>query len=637
MTDDLIPNISRFLEQVEPFDKLEGSLLRKIASEVKITYLRKGDVVDPLNSLIGSPVQSTSKARSTEQPKYLYIIRTGSMEQRKSDGVLRARLGSEDLFGFTFLDDDVCEKNNYKAIAIENTLLYMIPHTVMETIFIHRPEYAEYFAAQAQIRLKSALNVVWSHKEKGIFIKKVSDIANNHIAKVKVSDSIQKVAHEMRIVQRSSIAVVCDKGKLVGLVTDRDMTKRVVADGHNINAPISEIMTPDPLTVTPDDLVLHAASLMMKNHIRGLPVIDGNNVVGILTTSHMVLNHRVQAIFLIEKINHATDIKTLASYNTERQAIFEAFVEGKVAPQVTAHIMTMILDAYNRRLIEIAIEKLGKPPCKFSWMVAGSHARNEVHMLSDQDNAIVLEDTVTEPDKVYFLQLSQYVSSGLAACGYPLCDGNYMAANRKWCQPKKVWKQYYKKWVANPQYDVLLNIFVFLEVRCIYGETDYIDELRESMHLNIRNNPRFLSVLVKEAVSRHPPLSIFNNLVLGKSGENNNVLNIKYFAINLIIDLGRIYGLAVECESTSTDERFKKANKRGFISDDIYMNIINAYHYILMFRQRNQLKALKQGEKPSNHINPDSFGSFERGHLKDAFRIISNLQDGAQLRFLDKV
>ncbi len=69
------------------------------------------------------------------------------------------------------------------------------------------------------------------------------------------------------------------------------------------------------------------------------------------------------------------------------------------------------------------------------------------------------------------------------------------------------------------------------------------------------------------------------------------------------------------------------------LSDDSYKNIINAYHYILMFRQHHQLQALKRGEQPDNHINPDSFGSFERGNLKDAFRIISTLQDAVKLRF----
>ncbi|MBJ6889147.1 DUF294 nucleotidyltransferase-like domain-containing protein, partial [Vibrio cholerae] len=90
-------------------------------------------------------------------------------------------------------------------------------------------------------------------------------------------------------------------------------------------------------------------------------------------------------------------------------------------------------------------ELLGPPPCDYAWLVAGSHARNEVHMLSDQDSAIVLSDDATEEHKLYFTHLAMRVCNGLAACGYPLCDGKYMAASPKWCQPIRRWKEYYQK------------------------------------------------------------------------------------------------------------------------------------------------------------------------------------------------
>jgi CBS domain-containing protein len=69
------------------------------------------------------------------------------------------------------------------------------------------------------------------------------------------------------------------------------------------------------------------------------------------------------------------------------------------------------------------------------------------------------------------------------------------------------------------------------------------------------------------------------------------------------------------------------------LSDDAFKNILGAYQFILSFRFGHQLEALKKGEVPDNNINPDSFGSFERKHLKDAFRIIADLQEAAKIRF----
>ena len=617
MPETLLPNIVQFLEQIDPFNKLPNELLRCLAQKVKITYLTKGENIN----------------LRKQDEKYLYIIRTGSVEQRMKNGVLRARLGSEDLFGFTFLDAHTKEEKSYSVVSISHTLLYLIPHSALLKLFEDHPEYSEYFASQAQIRLKSALDVVWSNKDKGIFVKKVSEVACKKVAIVDANMSIKNVAIEMRIVHRSSSAVILDKGKIVGIITDRDITKRVVAQGVSSDEPISKVMTLHPYTVDPDSLVLHAASIMMEHNIRSLPVVKNKKVIGLLTTSHFVQNHRVQAIFLIEKIKYAENIEALSALNSERQAIFEALVEGHVLSSTTCKVMTMIMDACTKRLIQLGIDTFGPPPCDFVWLVAGSHARNEVHMLSDQDSALVLDDNATKADKYYFKCLAMYVCKGLDECGYPLCAGNYMAATPKWCQTMSVWKEYYKKWAASPEYECLLNITVFLEIRAIYGNAKFADELRNSMHDKISSNREFLGILVSEATKVTPPLGVFHNLVLEKSGANSKTLNIKKYALNLIIDLARIYGVAAKSVKSGTEERFKCAREKGLISEEAYTNIIGSYNFISQFRLNQQLQALKQGKIPDNQIDPYSFGSFERTHLKDAFRIISELQQATNLRF----
>ncbi|QFT09889.1 DUF294 nucleotidyltransferase-like domain-containing protein [Vibrio sp. THAF190c] len=617
MSDTLLPNILQFIDKIDPFDKVPKDALRELASQIQISYVGKGEVIDLC---------------SNKGEKALYIVRTGALEQRKSDGVLRAKLGPEDLFGFTFLGQQQDSSEIYQAIAIENSLIYSVPHSALKALFTKHPESAEHFASQAQVRLKSALDVVWSNKEKGLFIRRVGDVASGRVAVVTAEQPIKDVAKKM-LIQRSPCAVVYEENQIVGLITDRDMTKRVIAKDVSTCRPISEVMTLSPLTISPDDLVLQAASMMMQFNIRNLPVVQDNKVVGLLTTTHLVQNHRVQAIFLIEKIKYAGSVSSLAKFTPERQAIFEALVEGKVSPEVVGKVMTMIMDAYTRRLIQIAIDKLGPPPCDFAWIVAGSHARNEVHMLSDQDSAIVLSDDATDNDRIYFKHLAMIVTKGLESCHYPLCPGKYMAATPKWCQPLSVWKQYYNKWVDNPEYERLLNISVFLEIRSVYGNSEFEKILRDELHQNIQSNRSFLTMLVNDAVNTNPPLGIFNSLVLEKTGENKKTLNIKKYAINLIIDLARIYGLAVSCDLSATDERFRTAFEKGSLSEDSYKNIINAYRFILSFRFSHQLEALKHGGEPNNHINPNSFGSFERKHLKDAFRIIAELQDAAKVKF----
>ncbi|WOD06792.1 cyclic nucleotide-binding domain-containing protein [Marinomonas sp. GJ51-6] len=145
MIQSLLPNILEFIHNIDPFDKLPPELQMKIAGSVSISYLSRGEKID---FYPGDP------------KRYLYIIRTGVMEQRKPNGVLRAKLSSQDLFGFTFLDDHADGEESYSAIAAESTLLYLIPHEALQKLLEEHPEYAEHFASQAQIRIQNALNVV---------------------------------------------------------------------------------------------------------------------------------------------------------------------------------------------------------------------------------------------------------------------------------------------------------------------------------------------------------------------------------------------------------------------------------------------------------------------------------------------
>ncbi|RCS70372.1 DUF294 nucleotidyltransferase-like domain-containing protein [Vibrio casei] len=617
MTNALLPNIYNFMARIDPFDKLPESVVKEVVQKVKISYLAKGDEI---------PFHSDCDQR------FLYVIRTGAIEQRMKDGSLRARLGEEDQFGFTFLEPLSDSEDGYQAVALVDSLLYLIPHSVLQNVLESNPEYSEFFDSRARARLNSALYRVMPN-DKGPYYRKVSEVASEDVAIVERNTSIRTVALLMQDEMRSSCAVVKDGDDIVGVITDRDMTTRVVATGINTDSPISEVMTINPQLIHGDATVLEAISLMMQFNIRCLPVVYGKSIVGLITTTHLVHNHRTQALFLIEKIKYSNSIEALKTLKEERKVIFNSLVESRVGSNVVASVMSMIMDAFNRRIIQLAEKQLGAPPCDYAWIVAGSHARNEVHLLSDQDSALIIEDSATNADIAYFTHLAMIVCNGLDACGYPLCDGKYMAATPKWCQPLSRWKEYYHKWVNTPEYNKLLNISVFLEVRAIYGNKELADELQQHLHQCITNSARFIPSLVRDAIETQPPLGIFNKLVLEKSGDNSRTLNIKKYALNLIIDLARIYSLSANGTQTGTEERFQYAFEQGVMAEDSYRNIIGAYRFITQVRFTHQCEALKNNKTPDNHIDPERFSSFERKHLKDAFKIINELQDGAKLRF----
>ena len=103
-----------------------------------------------------------------------------------------------------------------------------------------------------------------------------------------VEAGVPVVAVAQRMVDRNVGAVlVLEKGRLAGIMTERDLM-RAVARGLSDDTVVSECMTADPETIAPDDTIEHAAVLMIHGGYRHLPVVDGDDVVGVISIRDLV-------------------------------------------------------------------------------------------------------------------------------------------------------------------------------------------------------------------------------------------------------------------------------------------------------------------------------------------------------------
>jgi len=103
-----------------------------------------------------------------------------------------------------------------------------------------------------------------------------------------VEAGLPVVAVARRMVDRNVGAVlVLEDGRLAGIMTERDLM-RAVARGLSDETIVGECMTADPETIAPDDTIEHAAVLMIHGGFRHLPVVDGDDVVGVLSIRDLV-------------------------------------------------------------------------------------------------------------------------------------------------------------------------------------------------------------------------------------------------------------------------------------------------------------------------------------------------------------
>jgi CBS domain-containing protein len=117
----------------------------------------------------------------------------------------------------------------------------------------------------------------------------VKDIMTENVVSINIDDSIFEAANLMSSNQVGCL-VIMNKQKPIGIVTERDIVRRVVAEKLPLETKIAEVMSKSLITIGPDASLKEAARVMSSNKIRRLPVLKQNKLVGIVVASDFVRN-----------------------------------------------------------------------------------------------------------------------------------------------------------------------------------------------------------------------------------------------------------------------------------------------------------------------------------------------------------
>ncbi len=118
---------------------------------------------------------------------------------------------------------------------------------------------------------------------------KVRDVMTSAIDTATKSQPLREAARMMKTGDYGSMPVV-DDGRLVGMLTDRDIVVRAVAEGLDPNVALAgDFATPDPVAVEPEQPLDEALALMARHRVRRLPVVEDGMLVGVLSQADVAL------------------------------------------------------------------------------------------------------------------------------------------------------------------------------------------------------------------------------------------------------------------------------------------------------------------------------------------------------------
>ncbi len=608
--------IRDFLAQRHPFDALPEERLNQLTEALQIRYLRRGSPFPPADA----------------DGDYLYIVRSGAVELRDNKGKLHGKLAEGDYYTSPcqLVDFDLTTHN----LAVEDSLLYLLSCADLKSLRLESKEFDLHFKNSIRERLRRAASgdARESGDGMGHMTVKVEELVKKPAVIMEADRSIREAAQLMSEQNVSSVMLL-ESGKLAGIITDRDLRKRCVAEGLPVDQPAHTIMTNNLETIGHDALALEAMMTMTRLHVHHLPVMQGEQIFGMLTATDITRHNSRNPAFIVTDIRKSQDLQQLIDICRRLPSLQLQLANSSATALHIGEAVSLITDAVTTRLIEIAQEELGPAPLPFVWVCGGSQARREQTSHSDQDNALIISDDLTPEHEPYFEALAKSVCDGLNACGFVYCPGDAMASNRQWRQPLRVWRSYFSGWINKPEPKALMLSSIFFDLRPVYGELRLYKRLQLEILNKTRDNGIFTAYMAANALTHRPPLGFFRTFVLIHDGKHDDTLDLKHRGIVPITDIARVLTLARGVNATNTTDRLRIAMKAGALSEEMGENLIDALEFIASLRISHQAGQIRRGSQTDNYLPPGDLSELERKHLKDSFKVIQDMQDTMDHRY----
>lgn len=600
--------VTQFVMAQTPFNHLHSSATAYFVNHLDSIYLTRENQTHWLQS---------------QSPK-LFLIRSGLYDLVDAKGDSITHLAQGDYFGYPSLLTGDAIQNSLEVK--KEGIVYILEQDAFDFLRREYKAFEQYFVRAHANRLLSShyksKNESWSEK-------KISEIMTRKAITLPPDASIRYAAKKMQEHGVSSM-MITEQAHLVGVVTDRDLRNRVLADEVDPQEAVMRIMTCKPKFIFENNRVFSALHLMLKHNIHHLPVLDENHKpLGMLTSTDLLRQQKSDPVQLIGRIYKAHSVVELKRYANEIPELLRGFSNNIDDISLIGKLLSGLTDALTSRLIFLFQKEHGVAPSSFSFICFGSQAREEQTLHSDQDNGLLLPDGLNDDQHGYFKQMGEFVCENLVECGIRRCPGNIMASSDLCRMSISDWSERFLSWVIAPTPHAMLNCKIFFDLRFIEGSNTLYSKFCEKL-THISRNDLFYAAMASDVNRNSAPIGLFNNFKTEKTEQQHKYIDLKKRGVVIINDIARLYALKAGIRRANTQERLDALLKYSLLSKEDIYNLKDCWRFLTQLRLRTQIN--EEG-LPSNCINPDKLNSLERHQLKEAFYLVKQAQQGAAFKF----
>ena len=593
-----------------PFSLLNEREQRFLRDNLDLGYYQKGEAI----------------LQAPELSEGVYVVfkgRVAEIDPDADDGIEHVFMHyeNEDYFGGW---SAIHGTTIHNFIAEEETICHILPTSALLELMASNSDFADYFQQNLSAKTLIAAQQVEGQDMAEFMLATISDTEIRDPLIVNEGTSIAEATQLMR--ETKSDCVLARKGSRIGMVTGTDLLDAVVINQMPLDTDVADIASYRLVTTTPGDYLFNALVLMTQQQIERVVVMDGQTLVGIVQLTDVLSYFSSHSHVIGLRLERASTVEDLREAATGINSLIKALISTGVRIRFTMDLLAAMNGRIISKLFDLVVpEDLQPHVC---LIVMGSEGRGEQIMKTDQDNAVILRNSLNWPEAH---KVMQEFSEKLISFGFPPCPGNIMVSNPQWVNSVDDWTQKLQDWSLSSDGTDQMNLAIAVDAKPVAGNVALFKVARNWFLRNLRNNDIFFSHFAKAAIEFDTPLTFFGNI------KDKGELDIKKGGIFPIVHGVRTLALEHRILKTNTYERIEALQQLNVIGDQESKDLCEALGLFIDVRLRQQLRRAERSDEgldpTPNIIQLDNLNKMDRDLLRDALLVVKSFKKFLTARY----
>ena len=601
----LLQNINT---QVVPFSLLNTEELDYMAEHMDVGYFQKGETI----------IAGGGESEGLHLIIKGFVCELEAQDQNASHTLVH--YGAEDYFGAW---SAIRGRSIHDFVADEETICYILPAKHLLELIYRNSHFGDYFNNQTlQQDLLANNNPDLDMAE--FMLATVGTSCMHDALVIEATADIEQATRLMR--EQKAESALVQRGRRYGMITRTDLLNALVLDKLPTATPVKEIANYRLVTVEANDYLFNALVRMTSHDIDRVVVMTDGQLQGVVELTEALSFFSSHSHVVGLRIERASTVEELAAAAKDMDALIRSLHKQGVKVRFLMDLLAALNKRLMAKLFNLLVPEDVIP--QVCLVVMGSEGRGEQITKTDQDNGLIMRDSLDWPNGPETMREYARV---LQEIGFPPCPGEVMVSNPFWVQPISEWTKRMQDWVNLGDEESILKLSIAVDAAPVAGNAALYKTSRNWFFKEIQQHQRFLTAFAKVATVFDTPLTL-----LGSIRNRSNGIDLKRGGIFPIVHGIRTMALQYQIPENNTFSRITALVDMGVLPRRMGNELQEAFGVFHLLRVKAELGRIgtdSSQDSSQNMIDIDDLDRLEKDTLRQAFHVVKEFKQHLGLRY----